>query len=265
MPASTAVNRADVVVVGGGTVGAWTACLLAEAGRSVVLVEAATLGAGASSRAAGMVRAQGGTETAIRLGMFSRDFYRSQRDRFPLDSGFIEQGYLMPCFTADEVRAARERIALQDSLGLDVEWWDADALDARATGLAPGVALGASFAAGRRLPRRSPQRPCLYRRPRRLGRRRARALQVHRTARRPTASTPAKDSSPPTRWCSPAAPTWPRWDGPPAGASSPAAPATRSSRRHRCPVPIRPCCRWRSTWHQASTGVRVSAAGCCGE
>lgn len=142
------MEQADVVVVGGGTVGAWTACFIAEAGRSVVLVEADTLGSGASSRAAGMVRAQGGTEAAIRLGMFSRDFYAGQRDRYPLDSGFVAQGYLMPCFTEAEVSSAQDRIALQRSLGLDVEWWDADDLDRRATGLAPGVALGASYAAG---------------------------------------------------------------------------------------------------------------------
>ncbi|HZZ97729.1 MAG TPA: FAD-binding oxidoreductase [Jatrophihabitantaceae bacterium] len=142
------MKSVDVVVVGGGTVGGWTACLLAETGKSVVVVEAQTLGAGASSRAAGMVRAQGGTEAAIRLGMFSREFYATQRDRYPLDSGFVAQGYLMPSFTPDEVSAAHERIALQRSLGLDVDWLDADALDARATGLAPGVALGASFAAG---------------------------------------------------------------------------------------------------------------------
>src|SRR5690349_4827807 len=123
------MDSVDAVVVGGGTVGAWTACLLAEAGRSVVLVEADTLGAGASSRAAGMVRAQGGTETAIRLGMFSREFYSTQRGRFPLDSGFVAQGYLMPCFTADEVRAAHERIALQRSLGLEVEWLDGQDVD----------------------------------------------------------------------------------------------------------------------------------------
>ena len=142
------MERADVVVVGGGTVGAWTACFLAEAGRSVVLIEADTLGSGASSRAAGMVRAQGGTETAIRLGLFSREFYSTQRDRYPLDSGFVAQGYLMPCFTDAEVVAAHDRIALQQSLGLDVEWWDADEVDRRRTGLAPGVTRGASYAAG---------------------------------------------------------------------------------------------------------------------
>jgi sarcosine oxidase, subunit beta len=142
------MEHADVIVVGGGTVGAWTACFLAEAGRSVVLVEAETLGSGASSRASGMVRAQGGTEAAIRLGLFSRDFYLSQEARYPLDSGFVAQGYLMPCFDDQEVAAARDRIALQHSLGLEVEWLDADEVDRRATGLAPGVTRGASYAVG---------------------------------------------------------------------------------------------------------------------
>ncbi|MDT5180213.1 MAG: hypothetical protein QOJ95_4411, partial [Mycobacterium sp.] len=63
--AMTSSDCADVVVVGGGTVGAWTAVLLAESGvAKVILLESATLGDGASSRAAGMVRAQGGTEPA---------------------------------------------------------------------------------------------------------------------------------------------------------------------------------------------------------
>src|ERR1700744_5794512 len=90
-------STADAVVIGGGTVGGWGAVFLREHGlRNVFVVEAGTVGQGASSRAAGMVRAQGGTETAVRLGMFSRDFYLSQRDCYPLGSGFVEQGYLMP-------------------------------------------------------------------------------------------------------------------------------------------------------------------------
>ncbi|BBX01055.1 sarcosine oxidase subunit beta [Mycolicibacterium moriokaense] len=137
------------MVVGGGTVGAWTAVLLAESGdRKVVLLEARTLGEGASSRAAGMVRAQGGTETAIRLGLRTQEFYAASGDRFPLDCGFVAQGYLMPCFTPAEVQQAHDRIALQRSIGLDVEWLSSDDLDNRDTGLAPGVTLGASYAPG---------------------------------------------------------------------------------------------------------------------
>jgi sarcosine oxidase subunit beta len=143
------MTSADVVVVGGGTVGSWTAVLLAERGvRSVTLLEASTLGDGASSRAAGMVRAQGGTETAIRLGLRSRQFYAASGDRFPVDCGFVAQGYLMPCFSAAEVQQAHDRIRLQRSLGLEVEWLSPAELDARDTGLAADATMGATFAAG---------------------------------------------------------------------------------------------------------------------
>src|SRR4051812_13200019 len=100
MASGTKVPRtADAVVVGGGTIGAWTAWFLTQAGlRDVVLLERDTLGQGASSRAAGMVRAQGGTEWAVRLGMFSREFYAGQPDVLGIDSGFVAQGYFMPCF-----------------------------------------------------------------------------------------------------------------------------------------------------------------------
>jgi sarcosine oxidase subunit beta len=145
----TSFRSADVVVVGGGTVGGWTAVLLAESGvPNVVLIEARTLGDGASSRAAGMVRAQGGTETAIRLGLRSQEFYAASGDRFPLDCGFVAQGYLMPSFTDAEVAQAHERIALQRTLGLEVEWLSGADIDDRQTGLAQGACLGASYAPG---------------------------------------------------------------------------------------------------------------------
>lgn len=145
----TSSHSADVVVVGGGTVGAWTAVQLAERGAGhVVLLESQTLGDGASSRAAGMVRAQGGTETAIRLGLRSQEFYTASGERYPLDCGFVAQGYLMPCFTDVEVQQAHDRIALQHQLGLDVEWLSSSDIDDRNTGLAPGVTAGGSYAPG---------------------------------------------------------------------------------------------------------------------
>jgi sarcosine oxidase subunit beta len=142
-------RTADAVVVGGGTIGAWCAWFLREAGLTdVVLLERDTLGAGASPRAAGMVRAQGGTEVAVRLGLFTRDFYASQPDRVPLDSGFVAQGYSMPCFSDDQVAQAHERIAMQQSLGLDVRWVDPDELDEINPAMATGQTLGGSYAPG---------------------------------------------------------------------------------------------------------------------
>src|SRR6476646_4638801 len=144
---TTVPRTADVVVVGGGTLGAWTAWFLRESGAGeVVLLERDTLGQGASARAAGMVRAQGGTEAAVRLGLFSRDFYAGQQEAFGIDSGFVAQGYFMPCFTEPEVEVARARIAMQQELGLDVRWVDADEVDAMNPAMAPGQTLGASYA-----------------------------------------------------------------------------------------------------------------------
>ena len=149
MPAFLGMTSADVVVVGGGTVGAWTAVQLAERGvERVVLLEKATLGDGASSRAAGMVRAQGGTAAPIVLGIRTQQFYAASGDRYPLDCGFVAQGYLMPCFSDAEVAQAHDRIALQKSLGLEVEWKSGSDIDDMNTGIAPGATLGASYAPG---------------------------------------------------------------------------------------------------------------------
>jgi sarcosine oxidase subunit beta len=142
-------RTADAVVVGGGTLGAWCAWFLKRQGLGrVVLVESGTLGKGASSRAAGMVRAQGGTETAVRLGLFTRTFYRTQREHLAIDSGFVEQGYFMPCFTETEVQQAQARIAMQQELGLEVRWVEGDDVDAMNPTMAAGMTLGASYAPG---------------------------------------------------------------------------------------------------------------------
>lgn len=140
---------ADAVVVGGGTIGAWCAWFLSCAGLSrVLLVESETLGKGASSRAAGMVRAQGGTETAVRLGLYSRDFYAGQHARLGIDSGFVAQGYYLPCFTPEDVERAAERLAMQQRLGLDVRWVEPDEFDRRNPAMQRGETLGATFAPG---------------------------------------------------------------------------------------------------------------------
>ena len=139
-------KTADAVVVGGGTVGAWCAYFLRRAGlENVVLIEKGVLGQGASSRAAGVVRVQGGTPEAVRLGRWSRDFYLGQRAELGTDSGFVQQGYLLPCFTPAEVEAARARISMQQSLGLPVRWLTSGEVDAINPTMAPGCTLGATY------------------------------------------------------------------------------------------------------------------------
>ena len=133
-------------MVGGGTIGAWCAYFLRRAGLGrVVLLEKGMLGQGASSRAAGIVRLQGGTEAAVRLGLWSRRFYLGQQEELGTDSGFVSQGYLLPCFTESEVSAARDRMALQVRLGADVRWLDMAEVDAANPTLAPGLTLGGTF------------------------------------------------------------------------------------------------------------------------
>jgi sarcosine oxidase subunit beta len=141
-------DTADAVVVGGGTVGAWCAYFLRQAGLArVVLIEKGFLGQGASSRAAGVVRMQGGTPEAVRLGQWSRRFYLSQRDEIGTDSGFTEQGYLLPCFTESEVAAAHARMKMQAALGVAVRWLEPDEVDAANPTLATGQTLGGTFCA----------------------------------------------------------------------------------------------------------------------
>ena len=117
------MSSADVVIVGAGTVGGWAAVMAREDGAGrVVVLDAGLAGRGASVRAAGIVRTQGGTPTAVDLGRFSAEFYRDQHHRYGIDSDFRELGYLIFATSEEEMRAARERVAMQRDRGVDARW-----------------------------------------------------------------------------------------------------------------------------------------------
>ncbi len=143
------MERADLVVVGAGTVGGWASVFAAQDGVGrVVVLEQATVGSGASSRAAGIVRAQGGTPATVALGAWSIDFYRSQATRDGTDSGFRELGYLILAITDDDEREGRTRVAMQQAEGLDVRWVDADEAVRLNPTLSPVGHRGGSYRAG---------------------------------------------------------------------------------------------------------------------
>src|SRR5262249_10128651 len=142
------IEQADLVVVGAGTIGGWasTFAALDKVGRVVVL-ERGVAGQGASSRAAGIVRAQGGTPAPVDPGRWSIDFYRSQPKRFGTDSGFRELGYLILAVTDEDEQAARERIAMQQAAGLPVRWLSPGEAAALDPTLSPDGIRGASYLA----------------------------------------------------------------------------------------------------------------------
>src|SRR5256714_13581454 len=79
----------------------------------VIVIDRGRVGDGASSRAAGIVRAQGGTPTTVALGRWSIDFYRRQAREIGTDSGFRELGYLILAVSDEDERLGRGRVAMQ--------------------------------------------------------------------------------------------------------------------------------------------------------
>lgn len=139
-------DTADLVVVGAGTVGGWASVLAAADGvGKVVVLERDLAGQGASSRAAGVVRQQGGTPDTVRFGSYSVAFYRGQQERFGTDSGFRELGYVILATGAGDERDAHARIAMQLGAGLDVRWVDADEIRSLNPTMGPDGYRGGSY------------------------------------------------------------------------------------------------------------------------
>ncbi|HZC32112.1 MAG TPA: FAD-binding oxidoreductase [Candidatus Bathyarchaeia archaeon] len=142
------MERADLVIVGAGTIGGWASVFASAAGVGrVVVLERDLAGMGASSRAAGIVRAQGGTPATVALGRWSIEFYRGQAAMYGTDSGFRELGYLILAVTEEDERLGRERVSMQQAEGLDVRWLDAAEAAATVPTLAASGHRGGSYVA----------------------------------------------------------------------------------------------------------------------
>ena len=138
---------ADVVVVGGGAMGASIAYHLvaAGAGRVVLLEREVALGLGSTGRCAGGFRHQFSSEINVRLSLASVRMIRSFTEEHGLPLDVHAEGYLFLVRDAVSWTAYRAAAAMQRSLGARV-----DELDAADVGeLMPGVALdgiaGATF------------------------------------------------------------------------------------------------------------------------
>jgi sarcosine oxidase, subunit beta len=138
-------RTADAVIIGGGCMGASVAYHLTRQGvTDLVLVEREKLlAAGSTGRNAGGVRHQFSNAANIRLSIESIRFLEEFADEVGQAIDFHQDGYLFLLSTDQSVRTFQRNVALQRSLGIDVEWLDA----AAAARLAPGLKVDGVAAA----------------------------------------------------------------------------------------------------------------------
>jgi sarcosine oxidase subunit beta len=134
----------NIVIIGGGVVGASVAYHLAARGaRDVLILERENRqGLGSTGKATGGVRAQFETEINIKMSLYSIDFFRNW-DRV---CGYDPKGYLF--FTTDENKFGRlkQNVAKQKELGVnDVEIIDAESIGAIIPGMNCEDIVGGSF------------------------------------------------------------------------------------------------------------------------
>ncbi len=114
------MQTADVVIIGGGIVGASIAWHLTEAGcRNVLMVEREShQGKGSTGKSMGGVRAQFATAPNIQMSLYSIPFYAAFEERLGHPSGYRDQGYLFVATKPSHLDYLKTNQALQKKLGL---------------------------------------------------------------------------------------------------------------------------------------------------
>ncbi len=121
-------NKADIVIIGGGVMGASTLYHLAARGqRNVVLLEKEEFfGLGATGRCAGGVRYQFATEVNIRLSLESLPMLERFKQEIGQDVGYRKCGYLFVLTQTQDLDAFQRHVELQRKLGVATEWLSGD-------------------------------------------------------------------------------------------------------------------------------------------
>ena len=140
-------KSADMVIIGGGVMGASTAYHLAVRGmKNIVLIERDELfGQGATGRCAGGVRYQFGTEINIRLSLASLPMIERFKDETSQDVNYRKCGYLFVLTQEKDLTEFQQNVSLQNSLGAKTEWLGGDEVRSQLPVMNLKDALGGTF------------------------------------------------------------------------------------------------------------------------
>lgn len=136
----------DAVVVGGGVIGLACAREAAARGLSVLVLERAQAGAGASGVAAGMLapvsEADFGEDRLLAMNLAARELWPSFAASLGVEHALAEEGALVVAADRDDVEELQRLHALQRHLGLEASWLGPRALRRLEPALSPRVAGG---------------------------------------------------------------------------------------------------------------------------
>jgi sarcosine oxidase, subunit beta len=126
-------TTADIVIIGGGVIGASAAYHLAKSGmNNIVLLEKEEFfGTGATGRCAGGVRYQFSTEINVRLSLESLPMLERFPDEIGQDIDYRQCGYLLIATNEKDANTFKRNVELQNSLGVQTQFLNGDEVRAR--------------------------------------------------------------------------------------------------------------------------------------
>jgi len=143
---SQSIPQYDVIVIGAGSIGAPAALYLAEAGYKVLVLDgAASAGQQSNKRAIGGVRATHSDPAKIRLCLRAIEIFRTWQETRGEDIEWVTGGYSFVAYREQEEKTLKTLLAVQKSLGLNIDWYDGDSLLKIAPGLNPANLRGGTF------------------------------------------------------------------------------------------------------------------------